>query len=181
MVDAVQSFPWLFLVITVMSLLGPGSVQVLWGIVNIRTARSVVLSAKETAYVEAARAVGGRTWRVLVRHVATRIGCDSVEPALSLSLNEKPRRGSGLEASAEDRSMGWQERIVADETVLTGKPVVRGTRLAVEFIIDLLAQGWSEADILTNYPRLCTDDIRACLQYAGDVLRSEKVFPIGAA
>ena len=79
-VDAVQSFPWLFLVITVMSLLGPGIVQVIiivlgvpWGIVNIRTVRSVVLSVKETAYVEAARAVGGRTWRVLVRHVAPQI------------------------------------------------------------------------------------------------------------
>ena len=77
--------------------------------------------------------------------------------------------------------MNRQERIVADEAVLTGKPVIRGTRLAVEFIIDLLAQGWSEADILANYPRLSIDDIRACLQYAGDVLRSEKVFPIGAA
>ena len=77
--------------------------------------------------------------------------------------------------------MNWQERIVADEAVLTGKPVVRGTRLAVEFVVDLLAQGWSEADILVNYPRLTTDDIRACLHYAGDVLRSEKVFPIGAA
>ena len=78
-VDAVQSFPWLFLVITVMSLLGPGIVQVIivlgvpWGIVNIRTVRSVVLSVKETAYVEAARAVGCRTWRVLVRHVAPQI------------------------------------------------------------------------------------------------------------
>ena len=78
-VDAVQSFPWLFLVITVMSLLGPGIVQVIivlgvpWGIVNIRTVQSVVLSVKETAYVEAARAVGGRTWRVLVRHVAPQI------------------------------------------------------------------------------------------------------------
>ena len=77
--------------------------------------------------------------------------------------------------------MTWQERIVADADVLAGKPVVRGTRLAVEFIIDLMAQGWSEADILTNYPRLSTEDIRACLHYASDVLHSEKVFPIGAA
>ena len=57
--------------------------------------------------------------------------------------------------------MNWEDRIVADVAVLTGKPVVRGTRLAVVFIIDLLAQGWSEADILANYPRLSTDDIRA--------------------
>lgn len=87
----------------------------------------------------------------------------------------------GPEENREDRNMDWQERIVADEAVLTGKPVVRGTRLAVEFIIDLLAQGWSETDILANYPRLSTDEIRACLRYAGDVLRSERVFPIGAA
>ena len=77
--------------------------------------------------------------------------------------------------------MAWQERIDADANVMAGKPVVRGTRLAVEFIIELLAQGWSEADILTNYPQLRGEDIRACLHYASDVLRSEKVFPIGAA
>jgi uncharacterized protein (DUF433 family) len=77
--------------------------------------------------------------------------------------------------------MAWQERIGVDAHVMTGKPVVRGTRLAVEFIIELLAQGWSEADILTNYPQLSSEDIRACLHYANDVLRSEKVFPIGAA
>jgi uncharacterized protein (DUF433 family) len=43
--------------------------------------------------------------------------------------------------------MNWQDRIIIDPDVLVGKPVVRGTRLAVEFVIDLLAQGWSEADI----------------------------------
>ena len=78
-VDAVQSFPWLFLVITVMSLLGPGIVQVIivlgvpWGIVNIRTVRSVVLSVKETPYVEAARATGASTLRILARHIAPQI------------------------------------------------------------------------------------------------------------
>ncbi len=77
--------------------------------------------------------------------------------------------------------MTWQDRIGVDANVMTGKPVVRGTRLAVEFIINLLAQGWSETDILTNYPQLSSEDIRACLHYASDVLRSEKVFPIGAA
>ena len=46
--------------------------------------------------------------------------------------------------------MSWQERIVIDPDILVGKPVVKGTRLAVEFIVDLLAQGWSEAEILRN-------------------------------
>ena len=67
--------------------------------------------------------------------------------------------------------MNWQDRIVADADVLAGKPVVRGIRQAVEFIIDLLAHGWSEADILANYPGLSTQDIRACLHYASDVVR----------
>ena len=77
--------------------------------------------------------------------------------------------------------MTWQERIVADTDIMAGKPVVRGTRLTVEFIIDLLAQGWGETDILTNYPQLSTEDIRACLHYASEVSRSEKLFPVGAA
>ena len=73
--------------------------------------------------------------------------------------------------------MNWQDRIVADADVLAGKPVVRGTRQAVEFIIVLLAQGWSEADILENYPGLSTQDIRACLHYANDVVRLVELDP----
>jgi uncharacterized protein (DUF433 family) len=69
------------------------------------------------------------------------------------------------------------ERIVLDPAILAGKPVVRGTRLSVEFIIGLMADGWSETDILANYPGLSRDDIAACLSYARDVLNSERVFP----
>lgn len=73
--------------------------------------------------------------------------------------------------------MKWQERISIDPDILVGKPVVKGTRLAVEFIIDLLAQGWSEAEILRNYPGLQREDIQACLAYASQSLREEKVYP----
>jgi uncharacterized protein (DUF433 family) len=62
--------------------------------------------------------------------------------------------------------MNWQDRIVVDPAILVGKPVIRGTRLAVEFIIDLLARGWSVEQILQNYPGLVRDDIKACLEYA---------------
>jgi uncharacterized protein (DUF433 family) len=74
--------------------------------------------------------------------------------------------------------MVWSERIVIDPEILTGKPVVKGTRLAVEFIIDLLAQGWSQEDILRNYPGLTKEDIQACLSYASSLLRAEKVYPL---
>ena len=76
--------------------------------------------------------------------------------------------------------MDWRERIESSEQVLSGKPVIRGTRLAVEFIVGLLAEGWSEDAILQNYPGLASADIRACLAYAAGLLRTEQVLPLGA-
>ena len=66
----------------------------------------------------------------------------------------------------------WKDRIVIDESVLTGKPVIKGTRLAVEFIIDLPAHGWSEAEIVENYPGIVIEDIPACLAYASATLHA---------
>lgn len=74
--------------------------------------------------------------------------------------------------------MTWQERIVLDPEVLAGKPVIRGTRLSVELIVQLLAQGWSDADILASYPTLTPEDVQACLKYASAVMQSEKVYPL---
>ena len=71
----------------------------------------------------------------------------------------------------------WEERIVIDPQILVGKPVIKGTRLAVELIVDLLAQGWSDDEILRNYPGITQDDIRACLSYASEILRAEKIYP----
>jgi len=71
-------------------------------------------------------------------------------------------------------------RISLDPAVLAGKPAFRGARIAVEFVIGLLADGWSEADILSNYPHLTHEDLIACLAYARDILSSQKVFPSAA-
>jgi len=73
--------------------------------------------------------------------------------------------------------MTWQERVSINPEILVGKPVVKGTRIAVDFVIELLSQGWSEEEILKNYPTLTHEDILACLGYASAVLRSERVFP----
>jgi uncharacterized protein (DUF433 family) len=77
--------------------------------------------------------------------------------------------------------MPWEDRIVIDPTVLVGKPVVRGTRISVEWVVDLLAAGWSHEQILENYPHLTREDIQACLSYASELLHSEKVFPLEPA
>ena len=76
--------------------------------------------------------------------------------------------------------MPWSERIAVDPEVLAGKPVVRGTRLAVEFILELLAAGQSEAELLTNYPGLTREDILACLSYASYLAHEYKAYPIPA-
>ncbi len=72
----------------------------------------------------------------------------------------------------------WRERVSVDPAVLVGKPVVRGTRLTVEFILDLVAEGWSFEDVLENYPGLTVEDIRACVAYARNVLVEMQVFPV---
>ena len=74
--------------------------------------------------------------------------------------------------------MVWKERIVADPAVLTGKPVIKGTRLAPEFILELLAEGWTTENLLAEYPGLQELDIQACLAYAAESLRGEKVYPL---
>ncbi len=76
--------------------------------------------------------------------------------------------------------MPLSERIVVDPKVLAGKPVIRGTRLAVEFILELLAAGQTESDILANYPGLTREDILACLAYASYLAHEYKAFPIPA-
>lgn len=76
--------------------------------------------------------------------------------------------------------MQLSERIVVDRKVLAGKPVIRGTRLAVEFILELLAAGQSDNDILANYPGLMREDILACLAYASYLAHEYKAYPTPA-
>jgi uncharacterized protein (DUF433 family) len=74
--------------------------------------------------------------------------------------------------------MSWPDRIVIDPEILAGKPVVRGTRLAVEFVLELLSAGQSESQILANYPGLTREDILACLAYATYLAREHKAYPL---
>ena len=76
--------------------------------------------------------------------------------------------------------MPWSERIVVDPEMLAGKPVIRGTRLAVEFVLELLAAGQSESEILANYPGLVREDILACLAYASYLAHEYRTYPIPA-
>lgn len=70
--------------------------------------------------------------------------------------------------------MAWQDRIGIDLARLGGKPVVRGTRTAVELVVAMVAEGWAEERILAEYPTLTADDVRACLHHAAAMLREER-------
>jgi uncharacterized protein (DUF433 family) len=69
-------------------------------------------------------------------------------------------------------------RIVSDPAVLGGKPIIKGTRISVEFLLELFASGATRTDILKSYPHLMTEDIEEALRYAADVLKHDRVIPL---
>ena len=72
----------------------------------------------------------------------------------------------------------FMKRIEINPKILLGKPIIAGTRIPVELIVKLVAQGWKEEDILKEYPVLKKEDIRASLLYAEKILEEEEVYPI---
>jgi uncharacterized protein (DUF433 family) len=74
--------------------------------------------------------------------------------------------------------MDLRERIVIDPDILVGKPVIRGTRIAVELVVELLGRGYTKEQVLQQYDHLAPEDIQACLAYAAEVLQSEKVYAV---
>jgi len=75
-------------------------------------------------------------------------------------------------------TMDWRDRIGMDPKVLVGKPVIKGTRMSIEFLIELLANGWTHEQILKNYPHLAEEDIQAALHYAAETVKQEHVYPL---
>ena len=79
---------------------------------------------------------------------------------------------------ASSLTEAWKNRITANPDILGGKPIIKGTRIAVEFVMDLLANGWTTEKILKNYPQLKKEDVVAVLKYATELLKEEKVYPL---
>ena len=69
--------------------------------------------------------------------------------------------------------MNWKEHIVSDKDLLLGKPTIKGTRISVELILDLLANGWTEKMIFDSYPSLTSDDLKAVFSYLKDCIENE--------
>lgn len=76
--------------------------------------------------------------------------------------------------------MNWRDVITIDPKVMVGKPVIAGTRLSVEFIVERLADGWTEEELIDQYPGLRREQIHSCLAYAAEMLREQTVYPVPA-
>lgn len=70
----------------------------------------------------------------------------------------------------------WQEHIESVPGILSGKAIIKGTRLSVGLILGLLADGADEQEVLDSYPRLTKDDVRACLKYARELVEDTRFY-----
>ena len=72
--------------------------------------------------------------------------------------------------------MNWRDYIHSDPDVLVGKPVVRGTRLSVEFILELFSEGWTENQVLESYPSLTVEALRAVFLFTAECMSEEALY-----
>ena len=72
--------------------------------------------------------------------------------------------------------MNWQNYIHSDEKILKGKPVIKGTRLSVDFLLGLYKAGWDEKQILTNYPQLTKKSLRSLFEFVQDCMQHELIY-----
>lgn len=75
--------------------------------------------------------------------------------------------------------MDWKDRIEVNPAVLVGKPIIKGTRISVELILDRVADGWTMEDVLAAYPNIKRDDVLAALSFAAEIFREERFVAIG--
>jgi len=74
--------------------------------------------------------------------------------------------------------MKWQDYITSDPQILAGKPIIKGTRLSVEFILNLLAEGWSVEQILENYPNLTSESLKAVFAFVAECIREDLIYDL---
>ena len=77
--------------------------------------------------------------------------------------------------------MDWKDRIVVNPAVLVGKPIIKGTRISVELILDRMADGWTMEDVLASYPHICREDVLAALSFSAELFKEERFVAIAKA
>lgn len=119
-----------------------------------------------------------RAGRLRARKVGTQHVIDEADLAAVLETGGAREEPAAYVAAPPDDAVArLRRRIERDPRVLGGKPVIRGTRVSVELVLELAAAGWSQEDIVANYPQLEPDDVRACFAYAAAQLDDEWLRP----
>ena len=95
---------------------------------------------------------------------------------VDVGFNRRSGLSSGVWWEDDVTPVDWRDYITADERILAGKPIVKGTRLSVEFVLELLAAGWDREALQDSYPQLTEDRIRAVLAYAAATFRDERFY-----
>lgn len=75
----------------------------------------------------------------------------------------------------------WKNRIIVDPGILVGKPIIKGTRISVELLLDRFSDGWSMEDILMAYPFVTREDVLAALTFVADIYKEESFVAIQKA
>ena len=77
--------------------------------------------------------------------------------------------------------MDWKDRIEVNPAVLVGKPIIKGTRISVELILDRMADGWTMEDVLASYPNISREDVLAALSFSSELFKEESYIAIAKA
>ena len=77
--------------------------------------------------------------------------------------------------------MNWKDRIVVDPEILVGKPVIKGTRISVELVMDRLSDGWTMEDVLSAYPHITREDVLAALSFVTEIFKEEDFVAVDRA
>ena len=103
---------------------------------------------------------------------------NSPDPTYDLRRSGRIIRATRL---AGDPLMNWRDYIVSDPEILVGKPVVKGTRLSVDLVLDRLADGWTAEDLVRSYPRLTPEALQAVFAFTAEVLKDEDYVALAKA
>jgi uncharacterized protein (DUF433 family) len=77
--------------------------------------------------------------------------------------------------------MNWKDHIEVNSAVLVGKPIIKGTRISVELILDRMADGWTMEDVLASYPRISREDVLAALSFSSELFKEESFVAVAKA
>ncbi|MDO9453746.1 MAG: DUF433 domain-containing protein [Stagnimonas sp.] len=80
-----------------------------------------------------------------------------------------------------EKGLDWRDHVTVNPDILVGKPIIKGTRISVELLLDRLGDGWSMEEILESYPHIKREDVQAAVKFATELFKEERFEAIAKA